>query len=103
MLGFRNESSPGSGSWAYHGDDGGIYRWPEDGQMGCSPPGRYGLKDTIGCGIDCKNGKIFYTKNGVRLSKSAKYALFLYFQYSDKHKWTGHLTESLVDYTRELA
>ena len=51
-----------SETWAYHGDDGGIY-------LGSSSPlviyGAYSQGDVVGCGIDNQN-ELFFTKNGKR-------------------------------------
>ncbi|KAF2234106.1 SPRY-domain-containing protein [Viridothelium virens] len=51
-------------SWAYHSDDGYIFR--------CTPSGRdYGPRfangDVIGCGVNFRTGSAFFTKNGVNL------------------------------------
>ncbi len=51
-------------SWGYHGDDGNLFRCN-------SYRGTYGslftTGDIIGCCLNFKNNKVFYTKNGVNL------------------------------------
>jgi len=47
-------------SYAYHSDDGGIFHGKGEMQYGPN----FGIGDTIGCGINYKNGGIFFTLNG---------------------------------------
>lgn len=56
------------GSWAYHGDDGMFYSEGHGVQYGPL----YGTGDTVGCGVDNRCGKMFFTKNGVNLGKPLK-------------------------------
>jgi ankyrin repeat protein len=54
-------------SWAWHGDDGGHFD-------GISPRGmdhgsRYRAGDTVGCGIDLEEGRMWFTLNGKRQEK----------------------------------
>jgi hypothetical protein len=51
----------GEGAVGYHGDDGNIF---VGNGMGRSFGPLYGKGDTIGCGIDWINDRIFFTKNG---------------------------------------
>lgn len=53
-------------SWGYHGDDG--KRFHSLG-TGLRYSDCYGSGDTVGCGIDMRTGKLFFTKNGVNLGK----------------------------------
>lgn len=55
-------------SWGYHGDDG--KRFNNSYGIGMRYAGTYNVHDTIGCGINMKTGKLFFTKNGVNLGKS---------------------------------
>lgn len=57
-----------SGSWGYHGDDGGLFS--QDGDSPAGDAETYGTGDVIGCGITTSTGMIFFTKNGRRLGKS---------------------------------
>lgn len=62
--------APNALSWAYHGDDGGFYTSPQSKvirSMGFMEP--YGFGDTVGCGVDFREGKIFFTKNGELIGK----------------------------------
>lgn len=54
-------------SWAYH-SDGYKYRGSL-GVPGVRYGGQYGSGDTVGCGINMRTGKIFFTKNGFTLGK----------------------------------
>ncbi|KAK7931723.1 Ran-binding protein 9 [Apiospora marii] len=53
-----------SDSYGYHGDDGHVYVGHQSGKV-------YGptfcVGDTIGCGVNFKNGNAFFTKNGIHL------------------------------------
>lgn len=53
-------------SWAYHGDDGNAFCSQNSGKA-YGPP--FTLDDTIGCGVNFRNGTAFFTKNGDYLSK----------------------------------
>lgn len=53
-------------SWAYHGDDGNAFCSQSSGKV-YGPP--FTLDDTIGCGVNFRNGTAFFTKNGDHLSK----------------------------------
>jgi hypothetical protein len=54
-------------SWGYHGDDGGFF----DGvaSRGFDHGSRYRAGDTVGCGIDLEEGRMWFTLNGKRLEK----------------------------------
>jgi hypothetical protein len=54
-------------SWAYHGDDGNTFCGANQGKV-YGPP--FTLDDTIGCGVNFRNGSAFFTKNGDHLGKS---------------------------------
>jgi hypothetical protein len=51
-----------STSYAYHGDDGGIFHGAGEMERRFGPS--FGKGDTVGCGIDYVNGGIFFTLNG---------------------------------------
>ncbi|KAL8820486.1 MAG: hypothetical protein Q9191_007508 [Dirinaria sp. TL-2023a] len=63
--GWASNNAPNALSWAYHGDDGCFYTprnkvtTPINNQAKPFGPG-----DTIGCGVDFGEGKIYYVKNG---------------------------------------
>jgi hypothetical protein len=62
-------------SWAYHSDTGGVYSSLESskGSGGMVDEElRYGVGDTVGCGVDLGKGEIWFTKNGVKLEKVIK-------------------------------
>ena len=54
-------------SWGYHGDDGKKFNNPSG--AGLRYHDSYKTGDTIGCGINIKTGKLFFTKNGFNLGK----------------------------------
>ncbi|KAK0644158.1 ankyrin repeat-containing domain protein [Cercophora newfieldiana] len=58
-------------SWAYHGDDGGVYR-----STGTIYADEYlkpfGPGDTIGCAVDLAKHEISWTRNGVKLDATVK-------------------------------
>lgn len=54
-----------AGSYAYHGDDGLLFR--QDGQKGENYGPKYGNHDVIGCCWDHVDGSVFFTKNGKHL------------------------------------
>lgn len=54
-------------SWGYHGDDGKKFNSPLG--VGLRYSDVYNTGDTVGCGINIKTGKLFFTKNGVYLGK----------------------------------
>lgn len=56
-------------SWAYH-SDGYKYRGSLPGGSDLKYGGQYGSGDTVGCGINMRTGKIFFTKNGFTLGKN---------------------------------
>lgn len=58
-----------SQSFAYHGDDGGLYH-ASGRKIGHGPT--FGAGDTIGCGVDYARGNIFLTKNGKFLGTAWK-------------------------------
>lgn len=49
-------------SFGYHGDDGGIFH--ASGEMKRRFGPRFGKGDTVGCGVDHRNGGIFFCLNG---------------------------------------
>ena len=55
-------------SWGYHGDDGKKFNNPPG--LGLRYADTYNVNDTIGCGVNMKTGKLFFTKNGVNLGES---------------------------------
>lgn len=61
------EKMPGweSGSYAYHGDDGLLFR--QTGISGTSYGPKYGTGDTIGCCWNLVDNRVFFTKNGKNL------------------------------------
>lgn len=61
------EKMPGweSGSYAYHGDDGLLFR--STGVAGVPYSGPYGTDDVIGCCWDVVDNVVFFTKNGKNL------------------------------------
>jgi hypothetical protein len=62
-------------SWAYHSDTGGVYSSLESNEGfvdTVSEELRYGVGDTVGCGVDLGKGEIWFTKNGVKLEKVIK-------------------------------
>lgn len=64
------DSMPGcdTASWGYHGDDGHKYNSTLGTGLRYSEP--YNAGDTIGCGIDMRTRKLFFTKNGFNLGKN---------------------------------
>ncbi|KAK0616888.1 ankyrin repeat-containing domain protein [Immersiella caudata] len=58
-------------SWAYHGDDGGIYRSTGTGYADEFLK-HYGPGDTIGCGVDLAKREVWWTRNGVKLDATVK-------------------------------
>lgn len=55
-------------SWGYHGDDGKKFNNPLGLGLRYNDP--YNTGDIVGCGINIKTGKLFFTKNGVNLGKN---------------------------------
>jgi hypothetical protein len=60
------------GSWAYHGEDGCAFgdqglQFKFGKELG--EEAKYGKRDTVGCGVDFRNGRAFFTKNGKLLGK----------------------------------
>ena len=74
-----------NGSWAYHGDDGRIFKEAshaprqyssmhgvtDDPSYGPT----YGTGDVIGCGTKLETGDVFFTKNGENLGKARLHPL----------------------------
>jgi hypothetical protein len=58
-------SAPSGKSWAYHGDDGGLFANHGSNTIDQDEP--YGPGDTVGCGVDLESGRIWFTRNGQRL------------------------------------
>ncbi|KAI9774482.1 MAG: hypothetical protein M1839_001715 [Geoglossum umbratile] len=67
--GWPNPDAPNSHSWAYHGDDGGFYGSASSREKGWAE--RFGPGNTVGCGVDCEEGVIFFTLDGVRITDVA--------------------------------
>ncbi|KAH8586372.1 concanavalin A-like lectin/glucanase domain-containing protein [Bisporella sp. PMI_857] len=57
-----------SGSWGYHGSDGKVYLERYFGQLYAGIT--YGVRDTIGCGVDFDRGTAFFTRNGKHLGEA---------------------------------
>src|SRR5947208_11214628 len=57
--------NPGARTWAWHGDDGWLFDNSFNGREKYGG-GPYGPGDVIGCGVDFKEGTMFYTRNGQR-------------------------------------
>src|ERR1700733_8189177 len=58
-----SEPNPNISSWAYHGDDAGLWMHPRKGYTAVYLE-KYGHGDIMGCGIDFEKNTIFYTRNG---------------------------------------
>ncbi|KAK7942950.1 SPRY domain-containing protein [Apiospora aurea] len=58
-----------SDSYGYHGDDGHVYAGHQSGKV-YGPT--FGVGDTIGCGVNFKNGTAFFTKNGIHLGTACR-------------------------------
>ena len=54
-------------SWGYHGDDGKKFNSPTS--QGLRYSETYTTGDTVGCGINRRTGKIFFTLNGFNQGK----------------------------------
>ncbi|KAF2966493.1 hypothetical protein GQX73_g7098 [Xylaria multiplex] len=63
----RDQVNPAA-SWGYHGDNGGFYCSTREGFVDSSL--RYGIGDTVGCGVNLTTGKVWFTKNGELLKYS---------------------------------
>lgn len=63
MLGWKDKA------WGYHGDNGYIYSDRPDFGDPFGP--EFGDEDTIGCGVNFKEGIAFYTRNGEVIGKSS--------------------------------
>jgi len=67
---FRMHSRmPGwdSASWGWHSDDGGLFHGR--GSMLQPFDAKYGVGDTVGCGVDYRRSELFFTKNGAIVGK----------------------------------
>ena len=49
-------------SYGYHGDDGAVFHGSGVGSKRFGPT--YGVGDVVGCGLDYRDGSVFFTKNG---------------------------------------
>lgn len=72
---FQLGKMPGweAGSYAYHGDDGLLFR--QTGVRGAQYGPKYGTNDVIGCCWDQVDGAVFFTRNGKALG-TAFYKLY---------------------------
>jgi ankyrin repeat protein len=61
--------NPGIATWGYHGDDG-LHQHPPNSAL--PEQVTFDNGDTVGCGVDFKDGEIFITKNGERLRKFSR-------------------------------
>ncbi|GAB7341786.1 hypothetical protein MBLNU457_g0116t2 [Dothideomycetes sp. NU457] len=61
-----------SESWGYHSDDGMSFQCSASGKV-YGP--KFSASDTVGCGINFRNGTAFFTKNGVALGEAFPNAL----------------------------
>lgn len=59
---------PNGSSWGYHGDDGFCFAEARKQDFGWP---KVSNQDVIGCGIEWKKDRLFFTKNGQRLGKSS--------------------------------
>ncbi|CAM1500746.1 Fc.00g099080.m01.CDS01 [Cosmosporella sp. VM-42] len=53
-------------SWGYHGDDGRCFAGRQEGKQ-FGP--KYNQGDTVGCGVNFRDGTAFFTKNGVKVGQ----------------------------------
>ncbi|KAL1841527.1 hypothetical protein VTJ49DRAFT_6956 [Mycothermus thermophilus] len=69
----ENEDHSSAESWGYHSDTGGVYsseiEVEEDAEW---DEARYREGDTVGCGVDLKEGLFWFTKNGARWGRVIK-------------------------------
>jgi ankyrin repeat protein len=64
------ESYSTAHSWGYHSDTGGVYSSHDaDSEDPYDEDRQYRVGDTVGCGVDLKEGRIWFTKNGVKHPK----------------------------------
>ena len=49
-------------SYGFHGDDGAVFHNAGEGSKRFGPS--FGVGDVVGCGLDYRDGSVFYTKNG---------------------------------------
>ncbi|RYP47734.1 hypothetical protein DL768_006270 [Monosporascus sp. mg162] len=62
----------GGPSWGYHGDDGGVFEYSSTSDYPHTTGPKWGMGDTVGCGIDFSRGTIFYTKNGELIGEGSR-------------------------------
>lgn len=66
---LADDNPSGARSWAYHGYTGTCCQSAEKAGEEVLEHLRYGVGDTVGCGVDLGRGEVWFTRNGVRLEK----------------------------------
>lgn len=81
-------------SWAYS-DDGSKY-CGSPGASGLRYGKRYGKGDTVGCGINMKTRKMFFTKNGFNLGEDCPILLYTRNCFLGLKSLTNHLQKGVA-------